>query len=88
MNQLPAQVGRRKYEEPNNSQAMAEWFSSGNTLQTAATSWAIRTTPATSSRCATRSSSTSAAGEAQDLKFGAAIQHVRTIWNFPVIRAA
>ena len=30
------QVGRRKFDEPNNSTALAEYFSSGNTLQTGA----------------------------------------------------
>ena len=32
LNQLSVQVGRRKFDEPNNSQAMAEYFSSGTTL--------------------------------------------------------
>jgi hypothetical protein len=34
LNELRAQYGRRKYDEPTNSNTMAEWFSSGNTLQT------------------------------------------------------
>lgn len=35
LNQLFVQVARRKYEEPGNTTGrMAEWFSSGNTLQT------------------------------------------------------
>ena len=36
MNQLSAQYGRRQFTEPNNSQDIAEYFSSGNTLQTGA----------------------------------------------------
>lgn len=34
LNELRAQIGRRKYDEPTNSHAMEEWFSSGNTLKT------------------------------------------------------
>ncbi|HSK76675.1 MAG TPA: TonB-dependent receptor [Thermoanaerobaculia bacterium] len=34
INELRAQGGRRKFFEPTNSNAVAEWFSSGNTLQT------------------------------------------------------
>jgi hypothetical protein len=34
LNELRAQGGHRKFEEPPNSTAVAEWFSSGNTLQT------------------------------------------------------
>src|SRR5215210_1153044 len=36
LNELRAQGGMRKFEEPTNSQAVGEWFSSGNTLQTGA----------------------------------------------------
>ena len=34
LNELRAQGGKRKFFEPTNSNAVAEWFSSGNTLQT------------------------------------------------------
>jgi Carboxypeptidase regulatory-like domain/TonB dependent receptor-like, beta-barrel len=34
LNELRAQGGHRKFEEPTNSTAVSEWFSSGNTLQT------------------------------------------------------
>lgn len=34
INELRAQGGRRKFFEPTNSNAVSEWFSSGNTLQT------------------------------------------------------
>lgn len=34
LNELHLQTGRRKYDEPTNSQAPAEWFSSGTTLET------------------------------------------------------
>ncbi len=34
LNELRAQGGHRKYFEPTNSNTVAEWFSSGNTLQT------------------------------------------------------
>lgn len=35
-NELRVQYGKRKYFEPTNSDAVTEWFSSGNTLQTGA----------------------------------------------------
>lgn len=34
LNELRAQYGHRKFDEPTNSTAVSEWFSSGNTLQT------------------------------------------------------
>ncbi len=34
VNEARAQYGKRKYFEPTNTSTMAEWFSSGNTLQT------------------------------------------------------
>ena len=34
INELHAQIGSAKYEEPTNSTAVQEWFSSGNTLKT------------------------------------------------------
>lgn len=34
INELRAQAGTRKYDEPTSSNAVSEWFSSGNTLQT------------------------------------------------------
>lgn len=34
LNELRLQAGTRKYDEPTNSDAVSEWFSSGNTLQT------------------------------------------------------
>ena len=78
LNQLSFQVGRRKFDEPNNSTALSEYFSSGNTLvRPARTSSATRSTRATSSSSATRSSRGSAAGKwAQDLKVGGAWQWV------------
>ena len=36
LNQLSVQFGQRKFDEPNNSPAIAEYFSSGTTLQTGA----------------------------------------------------
>lgn len=36
INELRAQGGKRKFFEPTNSDAVGEWFSSGNTLQTGA----------------------------------------------------
>jgi hypothetical protein len=34
LNELRLQAGTRKYDEPTNSNAVSEWFSSGNTIQT------------------------------------------------------
>ncbi len=34
LNELRLQAGTRKYDEPTNTNTVAEWFSSGNTLQT------------------------------------------------------
>ncbi len=36
LNELRVQGGRRKFFEPTNSEAVSEWFSNGNTLQTGA----------------------------------------------------
>ncbi len=54
LNELYLQVGGRKYDEPTNSSAVEEWFSSGNTLKTGTnttgdivgdgTQWEIRDT--------------------------------------------
>jgi carboxypeptidase family protein len=81
LNQLSVQVGRRSFEEPNNSTALAEFFSSGNTLQTGGNAVGDQF-------------DTGIVTEARDsffmhlntieLKLGGAWQHVKDDWNFPV----
>lgn len=85
LNQLSVQVGRRKFEEPNNSQALGEYFSSGNTLQTGAN--IVGDQNDTGDIIELRDTFFKHVGSgkwAQELKFGGAIQHVKDFWNFPV----
>jgi Carboxypeptidase regulatory-like domain len=85
LNQLAVQAGRRKFEEPNNSQAMAEWFSSGNTLQTGAN--IVGDQNDTGDVVELRDTFFTHIGSgrwAPEVKFGGAIQHVKDYWNFPV----
>jgi hypothetical protein len=85
LNQLSVQVGRRKFEEPNNSQSLGEYFSSGNTLQTGAN--AVGDQNDTGDIFEVRDTFYKHVGSgkwAQELKFGGAIQHVKDYWNFPV----
>ena len=85
LNQLAFQVGRRKFQEPNNSAALGEWFSSGNTLQTGAN--IVGDQNDTGDIAEVRDTFFKHLGTgrwSQDLKFGGAIQHVKDYWNFPV----
>jgi len=85
LNQMAVQVGRRKFQEPNNAQAMAEWFSSGNTLQTGAN--IVGDQNDTGDIVEVRDTLFKHVGTgrwSQDLKVGGAIQHVKDFWNFPV----
>jgi hypothetical protein len=76
-NEARVQYGSRRFFEPTNSDAVAEWFSNGNTLQTGGnilgdllgegTTWEIRDT--FHHNIATGRSS-------HDLKFGGSMQHV------------
>jgi len=85
LNQLAIQFGRREFDEPNNSQAMAEYFSSGTTLQTGAN--IVGDQNDTGDVFEIRDTFYMRVGSgtwAQDLKFGGAWQYVRDDWNFPV----
>lgn len=85
LNQLAFQMGRRKFDEPNNSGALGEYFSSGNTLQSGSNIVGdqfdkgdiieIRDTFFTRVGSGTW---------AMDVKAGGAWQWVRDRWNFPV----
>jgi hypothetical protein len=88
LNQLSFQVGGRKYEEPPNSTALAEYFSSGNTLVTGenivggllgdSTQWELRDT---------FHLQLTQGGGTHDLKIGGAWMHVKDRFNFPVYPA-
>ena len=85
LNQLSMQVGRRQFTEPNNSQALAEYFSSGNTLLTGANP--VGDQNDTNNTVEFRDAFYKRVGGgrwAQDLKAGGAFQWVRDFWNFPV----
>jgi hypothetical protein len=85
VNQLSVQYGRRQFTEPNNSQALGEFFSSGNNLQTGAN--AVGDQNDTNNTVEVRDSFYRRFGSgrwAQDVKVGGALQHVKDYWNFPV----
>jgi hypothetical protein len=85
VNQLSLQVGRRKFDEPNNSTALAEFFSSGNTLQTGANAVGDQTD--TGDIFEVRDTYYRRVGTgrwAADMKIGGAWLHVTDRWNFPV----
>ena len=85
LNQLSVQFGRRRFSEPNNSQNLAEYFSSGNTLQTGAN--LVGDQDDTNNIVELRETFFKRVGSgrwAQDLKIGGAIQNVKDTWNFPV----
>ena len=85
LNQLSVQIGRRKFAEPNNSTALSEYFSSGNTLQTGAgiTGEQEDTGDIVEVRD-TFFTRIGAGSWAMDLKTGGAAQFVSDKWNFPV----
>lgn len=85
VNQLSVQAGRRKFIEPNNSTALAEFFSSGNTLQTGAN--IVGDQVDTGDIFEVRETFFTRAGSGRwtaDLKFGGAWQRVKDTWNFPL----
>jgi hypothetical protein len=85
VNQLSVQYGRRQFTEPNNSQSMGEFFSSGNNLQSGAN--AVGDQNDTNNTVEVRDSFYRRFGTgrwAQDVKIGGAFQYVKDYWNFPV----
>lgn len=85
LNQLSVQYGRRQFTEPNNSQSIAEYFSSGNTLQTGANP--VGDQNDTNNTVEVRDTFFKRFGRgrwAQDVKFGGSFQYVKDFWNFPV----
>ncbi len=85
VNQLAFQLGQRKFVEPNNSTAVAEFFSSGNTLQTGAN--IVGDQEDTGDIFEVRDTFFTRVGSgrlAADVKIGGAWQHVKDTWDFPV----
>ena len=85
LNSLSVQAGRRKFDEPNNSTAIGEYFSSGTTLQTGAN--IVGDQFDTGNIFEVRDTFFAHVGSgrwAQDLKFGGAWQAVSDDWAFPV----
>ncbi len=83
LNELYAQVGKRKYTEPTNSNATEEWFSSGNTLKTGTntvgdligdgTEWEVRDTAHIYS-------------DKHEVKMGLGMQHVSERSDIPTFQ--
>jgi hypothetical protein len=85
LNSLSFQFGQRKFDEPNNSSKMAEYFSSGTTLQTGSN--IVGNQNDTGRIFELRDTFFVRLGSgkwAQDLKFGGALQMVSDDWTFPV----
>ncbi len=85
LNQLSVQIGRRQFDEPNNSQALSEYFTLGQTLITGANITGEQTD--TGDIVEVRNTYFTRLGTgtwAQDLKFGGAWLHVKDVWDFPV----
>jgi len=85
LNQIAFQVGRRKFDEPNNSSALSEYFSSGNILITGAGITGDQTDTGDIVELRDTFFTRFGTGKwAADVKFGGAFQWVKDDWNFPV----
>ena len=85
LNQLSVQVGQRKFVEPNNSTALAESFSIGNTLATGANIVGNQVDEGKVFEVRDTFFTRIGSGKwAQDLKFGGAWQRVKDTWDFPL----
>jgi hypothetical protein len=85
LNQIAFQVGRRQFDQINNSGALSEYFSSGNTLQTGANiTGGQKDTGDVIELRETFYTRIGSGRWAADLKAGGAWQWVRDDWNFPV----
>jgi hypothetical protein len=85
VNQLAFQAGRRKFDEPNNSQTVAQYFSSGNTYITGANIVGDQTDTGDIIEIRDTFFTRVGAGRwAADLKMGGSWQHIKDTWNFPV----
>ncbi len=85
LNQLAFQVGRRKFTEPNQSSALSEYFSSGNTLITGANITGDQLDSGDIVELRDTFFTRLGNGRwAADMKFGGSWQRVKDDWNFPV----
>lgn len=85
LNQLSVQVGRRKFETPTNSSALAEYFSSGNTLISGANIVGDQLNQGDIFELRDTFFVRLGSGQwAQDVKVGGAWQRVKDRWNFPL----
>ncbi|HLA78795.1 MAG TPA: TonB-dependent receptor [Vicinamibacteria bacterium] len=85
LNQLSFQLGGRKFEEPNNSQALTEWFTLGQTLQTGAGIVGDQTDDGKIFELRDTFFYRIGSGKwAHDIKLGGAWQRVEDNWDFPV----
>jgi len=85
LNQLSLQLGGRKFEEPNNSQALTEWFTLGQTLQTGANIVGDQLDNGDVFEIRDTFYKRFDSGSwTHDLKLGFAWQRVKDNWNFPV----
>jgi len=82
LNSLNLQVGQKKFDEPNNSDAMSESFSSGNTLVTGSNIVGDQTM--TGDYIELRDSFRFYRGK-HDIKFGGSVQWIEEDWYYPVI---
>ncbi len=85
LNNLHLQAGRKKFEEPNNSNAMSEYFSFGTTLVTGAN--IVGDQEMTGDYYGLRDTYhlyLSGPSSSHDLKFGGSVDFVKEDWYFPV----
>jgi hypothetical protein len=85
VNQFSFSFGQRKFDEANNSPAVAEWFSQGNTLQTGGNITGVQDDTGHILEFRDTFYTRVGAGRwAADLKFGGGWQAVTDEWDFPV----
>jgi hypothetical protein len=85
LNQLSVQAGHREFDEPNNSTALSEYFTLGNTLITGANITGDQTDAGNIIELRDTFFKRVGSGRwAQDIKIGGAWQYVNDHWNFPV----
>jgi hypothetical protein len=85
LNQMSLQIGQRKFDEPNNSQALSEFFTLGTTLTTGANIVGDQSDDGKVIELRDTFFKRIGSGTwAQDLKIGGAWQYVNDTWNFPV----
>jgi hypothetical protein len=82
LNTVNLQLGQKKFDEPNNSDAMSEWFSSGNTLITGSNYVGDQTM--TGEYLELRDTFRLYAGK-HELKLGGSVQWIEEDWYYPVI---